>query len=88
MSLSNDFNDYVGLIIKDPHRMTADTDPEGEKIYALAQRKGLALNFIKADQPHEPFMADVEALHVTITKEGLPEEQASWGYRVTALQQG
>ena len=85
MSVKNEFNKYIGLIVKDPQRMTCDTDPEGEKLAQLAREKGLMLHFIKAGEPQEPFMADVLALHVTITKDGVPKSKKSWAWRVSGI---
>lgn len=90
MSLKNEFNKYIGLIVKDPMRMSCDTDPEAEKINDFARQKGLHLNFIKDDPTSnaEPFMLDVAALHVTITKKGVPKDKKSWGWRVSGMHIG
>lgn len=88
MKAKDEFNKYVGLIIKDPHRLSCDIDPEGEKISQLAREKGLMLNFIKAGEAQEPFMADVLALHVTITKDGVPKKKQAWGWRVSGMNVG
>lgn len=85
MGVKNEFSKYVGLIIKHPHRLTCDMDPEGEKIAHFAREKGLMLHFTKVGEPQEPFMADVIALHVTITKDGVPKKKQGWGWRVSGM---
>lgn len=69
-SIQEEFNELVGLIIKDPMRLTCDTDPEAEKISALARKHSLHVNFVKSTEPEDPFMADVEAVHVDIEPAG------------------
>ncbi|MBU0859587.1 MAG: hypothetical protein KJ667_06595, partial [Alphaproteobacteria bacterium] len=79
MSLKAEFEKYVGLIVKDPQRMTCDTDLEGEKIYELARKHGLHVNFVKDGEPSEPFMADVEAVHVYLSRDGVPaDKRGQW----------
>ena len=88
MSILDEFNKHVGLIIKDPERLTTDMDPAAEIISDLARKHGLHLVFIKAGQPEdEPFMADVESVFVNITKDDVPEDK-SWGWRVESFNIG
>lgn len=79
--LTEEFNRHIGLIIKDPQRVTADMDPAAEIIHDLARENALMVNFIKAGEQEEPFMCDIEAVHVYITKDGVPADK-SWGWRV------
>lgn len=89
MDLTEEFQRFVGVIIKNPERMTCDCDtPEGEDLAGEAQKHGLHVVFEKAGEPQEPFMGDVEALFVTLTKDGVPDDQIGWGWRVSDLHVG
>ena len=46
MSLQDEFNQLVGLIVMDPLRGTRDFDPEGQKIIDLAEKNNLHLHWI------------------------------------------
>jgi predicted TIM-barrel fold metal-dependent hydrolase len=85
MQLKGDFNKFVGMIIKDPQRLTDDTDPNGEKIYAYARKNGLHVQFHKAGEPRGPMGLCVVSLNVMLTKDGVPEDQKGWGWRVSSL---
>lgn len=85
MSVQDEFNTLVGLIVKDPYRSTSDTDPEGQKITDLARKHGLMVSWTKAGEKNEPFMCDVEAVHIHLTKEGVPTDKKSWGWRVQQI---
>jgi hypothetical protein len=86
MSLQDEFNQLVGLTIKDPYRVTTDMDPESEKIKQLAEKHSLHLNWVKAGESDDDmFMCDVQAAHVYITKEGVPADKQPWGWRVLAI---
>ncbi len=85
MQLKGDFNKFVGMIIKDPNRLTCDTDPEADKISQYASDNGLHLQFHKAGEPRGPMVACVVSLNVIITKDGVPEDKKAWGWRVRGL---
>ena len=85
MDIQGEFNALVGLIVKDPLRVTRDIDPEGQKITDLARKHGLSVSWTKAGEKNEPFMSDVEAVHVYLTKEGVPADKKSWGWRVQQI---
>lgn len=87
MDLNKEFQQFVGLIIKDPKRVTCDTDPEADKITSLAQKFSLYADFYNMDEPQDPFMFDVEAVHIGYTKDGVPGDK-SWGYRVAQINVG
>lgn len=84
MGINQDFKQYVGQIIKDPDRLTCDTDPVADALNQESQKHGLLLHFKKATDT-EPFMLDVVAAHVYITKEGVPDDQAAWGWRISHI---
>lgn len=85
MSPRKEFNQFIGMIIKDPQRLTDDTDPNGEKIYEYARDNGLHVQFHKAGGPRGQLGLCVVSLNVTITKEGVPEDQKAWGWRVSGM---
>lgn len=87
MDLNQEFQQFVGTIIKDPYRVTTDTDPEADKISSLAQKFSLLASFYSMDEPADPFMCDVEAVHIGYTKEGVPADKP-WGYRVAQINVG
>ncbi|MCD8496872.1 MAG: hypothetical protein LRZ85_01570 [Alphaproteobacteria bacterium] len=82
MSLNDKFQKYVGLIIRDPQRITTDVDPIGDTLAQEGRNVGLLVRFTKASGNDQPFMADVNALHVFITKDGVPDDKKSWGWRI------
>lgn len=86
MSLQDEFNQLVGLIVMDPLRGTRDFDPEGQKIIDLAEKNNLHLHWIKAEENDGGmFMCTVQAAHISITKEGVPTDKQPWGWRVLAI---
>lgn len=85
MSLKDEFQKYVGLVIRDPDRMTCDMDPEAQKISDLAGKHGLMAAFSKDDGTSEPFMLDVEAVHVEITQDGVPADATPGSWKVKAF---
>jgi hypothetical protein len=87
-SLTGEFQKFVGTIIKDPNRTTNDKDPEADKIREFAHQKGVSVQFYSADRPNnDPFMVDVIAAHVAITKDGVPADQPD-SYRVLNINVG
>lgn len=89
MDLTEEFQRFVGAIVKDPMRMTADGDTaEGVELADEARKHGLHVVFSKVGEPEEPFMGDVEALFVTLTKDGVADDQKGWGWRVLGLNVG
>lgn len=75
MDLNDEFQKYVGQLVKDPQRLTTDTDPVADQIAQEAAQNGLLLHFMKAGVREEPFMADVAAVHVLITQDGVAQNQ-------------
>lgn len=82
MSLKDEFQKYVGLVIKDPDRLTCDTDPEAQKISDLAGKHGLMAAFAKDDGTSQPFMLDVDAVHVLITQDDVPADATPGSWKV------
>ena len=50
MSITAQFNQYLGQSVQDPDRLTCDCDPVADKISQEATSKGLMVNFVKAGQ--------------------------------------
>ena len=80
--LAKEFQKFVGAIIKNPERMTADMDTdEGIALSNLAYQKGLPLAFVKAGSP--PPVAS-PCIVTEITQDNLPADKP-WGWRVQSI---
>lgn len=51
MSSLNDFKQFIGRNIKNPDRLTCDTDPVADAIQSIARKNMLRLVFQKAGEP-------------------------------------
>ena len=85
-TLTKEFQKFVGLIIKHPHRVTCDMDAEAEKICDEARQHNLQVNFIEAGFPAGISAGTcVQAVNVEYTKTGVPADKQAWGYRVSKI---
>ncbi len=85
-TLTAEFQKFVGTIIKNPHRMTADMDAAAEEIQTEARKHNLQVNFVEAGLPSGITTGTaVRAVNVEYTKNGVPADKAGWGFLVSKI---
>lgn len=80
--LTKEFQKFVGIIIKNPERLTADMDTDdGVALSNLAHQKGLPLAFVKAGSPL-PVVSPCAVAE--ITQDNVPANKP-WGWCVQSI---